>query len=92
MNTMIILFFKMFRYVILLLLVVLIQLRGRKQVIMFEPFDNSQLYEAHIRQAELSYNSTTHSFSRTHLQDSTSMVMSPVDLSKPDFEVCIVGH
>ncbi len=54
---------------------------------MFEPFNNSQLYEAHIRQAELSYDIKTHRFRRKNLLDSTSMVMSPIDLMEPNFEV-----
>ena len=64
------------------------QLRGRKEVILFEPQDNTRLYEAHIPEAMLYYNSSTRIFHRKELVDTTSMVMSPVDLHKPDFEVC----
>ena len=64
------------------------QLRGRKEVILFEPHDNTRLYEAHIPEAMLYYNSSTRIFHRKELVNTTSMVMSPVDLHKPDFEVC----
>lgn len=65
-----------------------LQLKGTKQVLMFEPHDNAKLYEAHIPQATLSYNKHTKAFRRAKLEDSTSMVMSPVDILKPEFEVC----
>jgi jumonji domain-containing protein 7 len=58
-----------------------------KQVILFEPMDSPKLYESHIPQATLSYDASDHSFRRQTLEDSTSMVMSPVDLLNPDFEV-----
>ena len=64
-----------------------LQLKGRKQVIMFEPHDNRRLYEAHIPQAHLKYDRRSQAFRRWGLDDSTSMVMSPVDLQNPDFEV-----
>ena len=63
------------------------QLRGQKQVFLFEPFHNENMYEAHIQQATLSYNSTGHRFRRYQLEESTSMVMSPIDILNPDFEV-----
>ena len=62
------------------------QISGRKQVILFEPHDNTRLYEGHIPEAMLAYNGKE--FSRKKLVDSTSMVMSPVDLAKVDFQVC----
>ena len=64
------------------------QLRGRKEVILFEPHDNTKLYEAHIPEAMLYYNITTKTFHRRQLVDTTSMVMSPVDLHKPNLKVC----
>ncbi|XP_060084095.1 bifunctional peptidase and arginyl-hydroxylase JMJD5-like [Ylistrum balloti] len=64
----------------------LCQVHGQKQVILFEPHQNENLYEAHIQEAVLSYNETTKEFRRSNLVDSTSMVMSPVDILKPDFE------
>ena len=57
---------------------------------MFEPHNNSRLYEGHIPQATLGYNAKLKQFRRKNLEDTTSMVMSPVDILKPDFEVCIV--
>ena len=65
------------------------QISGRKQVILFEPHTNHKMYEGHIQQATLSYNQHTGEFSRRNLEDSTSMVMSPVDLLKPDFKVSL---
>ncbi|XP_069132177.1 uncharacterized protein [Argopecten irradians] len=64
----------------------LCQIHGQKQVILFEPHQNENLYEAHIAEAIFSYNKTTKEFRRSSLVDSTSMVMSPVDILKPDFQ------
>ena len=64
-----------------------LQISGRKQVILFEPHDNTRLYEGHIPEAMLAYNGKE--FSRKKLVDSTSMVMSPVDLAKVNFQVCV---
>jgi len=59
-------------------------------VILFEPHVNSQLYEGHIPEAMLDYDEHTNQFVKKSLVDTTSMVMSPVDITKPDFEVLIV--
>jgi len=59
---------------------------GKKQFVLFDPLDNQDLYEGHIREAFLDYNSTTQKLSRDHLGDSTSMVMSPVDIARPNLE------
>ena len=67
------------------------QLRGQKTVILFEPYQNEQFYEGHIAQATLSYNKTGHRFRRYKLEESTSMVMSPVDMLNPNFEVWILS-
>ncbi|XP_019626192.1 PREDICTED: uncharacterized protein LOC109471344 [Branchiostoma belcheri] len=64
----------------------LCQISGKKAVILFEPHDNSKLYEAHIPEAILGYNNRTGTFRRKTLLDSTSMVMSPVDILKPNFK------
>ena len=67
------------------------QLSGTKRVILFEPHNNEQLYEAHIPQATLSYRynavNDSHMFRRKTLEESTSMVMSPVDMLHPDLKV-----
>ena len=65
-----------------------LQLRGQKQVTLFAPHNNENLYEAHIPQAMLKYSNRSKKFFRHGLEESTSMVMSPVDLLNPDFEVC----
>ena len=54
---------------------------------MFEPHDNTKMYEAHIPQAILSYNVTSGKFRRKTLEDTTSMVMAPMDILQPDFNV-----
>ncbi|CAH1256685.1 JMJD7 [Branchiostoma lanceolatum] len=59
---------------------------GKKEVILFEPHDNTRLYEAHIPEAILGFNNRTRKFRRKTLLDSTSMVMSPVDILKPNFK------
>lgn len=64
----------------------LCQLSGKKEVILFEPHDNTQLYEAHIPEAMLYYNISTRTFYRKELVDTTSMVMSPVDILKPNYQ------
>lgn len=53
---------------------------------LFEPHHNENLYEAHIPEAMLSINFTTRKFSRKKLLESTSMVMSPVDIARPDLK------
>ncbi len=63
------------------------QISGKKQVTLFEPFDNTKMYEAHIPQATLNFDKASGKFRRRGLEDTTSMVMSPVDLLSPDFEV-----
>ena len=57
-------------------------------MILFGPHDNRMLYEAHIPQATLKYSKQLKAFRRKGLEDSTSMVMSPVDIQQPDFNVC----
>ncbi|XP_001626527.2 bifunctional peptidase and (3S)-lysyl hydroxylase Jmjd7 [Nematostella vectensis] len=64
----------------------LCQISGKKQVILYEPHDNTRLYEAHIQESMLEYNHAHKEFRRKKLLDSTSMVMSPVDILKPDYE------
>eukprot|EP01060_Flectonema_neradi_P015863 TRINITY_DN22500_c0_g1_i1.p1 TRINITY_DN22500_c0_g1~~TRINITY_DN22500_c0_g1_i1.p1 ORF type:complete len:484 (+),score=52.69 TRINITY_DN22500_c0_g1_i1:40-1491(+) len=66
---------------------------GSKEFVIFHPHQNENLYEGHMREAELSYSFETDSFSRDVLPDSTALVMSPVhignqtELSRyPDFE------
>lgn len=67
----------------------LLQVSGKKQVMLFDPHNNHQMYEGHIPEAALSYNQTSNTFHRRHLLESTSMVMSPVDILKPDYSVNI---
>jgi len=62
----------------------LCQIDGQKEVILFEPHNNQNMYEAHIPEAEFSVNHTDLSFKRSKLLESTSMVMSPVDIKSPD--------
>ncbi|XP_041481825.1 uncharacterized protein LOC121428994 [Lytechinus variegatus] len=64
----------------------LCQLRGRKELTLFEPHNNTQLYEAHIPEALLGFDPATQRFRRKKLMDSTSMVMSPVDIKDPDYK------
>ncbi|XP_078583399.1 uncharacterized protein LOC144866073 [Branchiostoma floridae x Branchiostoma japonicum] len=64
----------------------LCQISGKKEVLLFEPHDNTRLYEAHIPEAILGFNNRTGKFRRKTLLDSTSMVMSPVDILKPNFQ------
>ncbi|KAJ8023648.1 JmjC domain-containing protein 7 [Holothuria leucospilota] len=64
----------------------LCQIRGKKQLTLFEPHDNSRLYEAHIPEALLGYDKSSQTFRRKTLLDSTSMVMSPLDILNPDFK------
>ena len=66
---------------------ILFQIRGKKELVLFEPHDNTKLYEAHIPEALLGFNSETKEFRRKILMDSTSMVMAPLDIQDPDFQV-----
>lgn len=62
------------------------QLSGEKHLTLFDPHHNENLYEAHIPEALLGFTPRTGSFHRRTLLESTSMVMSPVDILDPDFE------
>ena len=62
------------------------QISGTKQLFLYEPHDNTKLYEAHIQEATLDYNPTNKKFRHKKLLESTSMVMSPVDILKPDYQ------
>ena len=64
----------------------LCQLRGNKRLTLFEPYHNHDLYEAHIQEAVLSYDRKSGKFRNHKLLDSTSMVMSPVDILDPNFD------
>jgi len=63
----------------------LCQISGKKQLFIYEPHDNTKLYEAHIQEATLDYNAASGKFRRKKLLESTSMVMSPVDILNPDY-------
>ena len=62
------------------------QISGEKHLTLFEPHNNINLYEAHIPEALLGYDKVRKSIYRKVLLQSTSMVMSPVDILQPDFE------
>ncbi|GFO33823.1 Jmjc domain-containing protein 7 [Plakobranchus ocellatus] len=64
----------------------LCQISGEKHVTLFNPHNNERLYEGHIQESQFTYNKSAGSFSRSRLLDSTSMVMSPVDLKRPDLK------
>lgn len=64
----------------------LCQIKGQKEFIVFEPHSSAALYEGHIQEALLDFNKTSKTFRRKKLLDSTSMVMSPVDILRPDFK------
>lgn len=62
------------------------QLSGEKHLTLFDPHHNENLYEAHIPEAILTFDPKTTTFSRHSLLESTSMVMSPVDILRPDLD------
>ena len=62
------------------------QIAGTKVVTMLPPFENTRLYEGHLVEAEFDFDVETGAFRKERLLDSTSMVMSPVDIAKIDFE------
>lgn len=64
----------------------LMQISGEKHLTLFDPHHNENLYEAHIPEAILSFSPSTGKFLRNTLLESTSMVMSPVDIQEPDLE------
>jgi len=67
----------------------LCQVTGEKHAILFDPGQSGNLYEGHIPEAMLSYSFQSvrqNKFKKDTLLESTSMVMSPVDILKPDFE------
>ena len=70
---------------ITMLLIFSQQISGKKQLFLYEPHENTRLYEAHIQEASLVYNPATKKFRRKRLLESTSMVMSPVDILEPDY-------
>ena len=63
-----------------------IQIKGEKHITLYAPHHNANLYEAHIQEAILGFNPLTKQFRRRMLLESTSMVMSPVDIKKPDLQ------
>ena len=63
------------------------QISGKKQVTLFDPNNNHQLYEGHIMEAKLAFNWTTKTFSRRHIRDFSNVVMSPVNIVRPDYTV-----
>jgi len=66
----------------------LAMVKGAKELILFDPRNNHQLYEGHIPEAKfkVTKKDQTYELVRNGLLDSTSMVMSPVDILNPDFE------
>ncbi|EDV23297.1 uncharacterized protein TRIADDRAFT_58435 [Trichoplax adhaerens] len=64
----------------------LCQLSGKKRLTLFDPHDNTRLYEGHIPEAMLEYDWDKKKFYRQNLLESTSMVMSPVDILKPNLQ------
>lgn len=63
-----------------------LQISGEKRVTLFDPHHNEDLYEAHIPEAILGFTPTSGRFHRRTLLQSTSMVMSPVDIANPDLD------
>ena len=53
---------------------------------LFDPHHNEDLYEAHIPEAILGFTAASSRFYRHTLLQSTSMVMSPVDIANPDLD------
>jgi len=58
---------------------------GSKRFTLYHPWHNEDLYEGHIREAELDFDSRSGSFRRVKLLNTTAMVMSPVDVAAPDY-------
>lgn len=62
--------------------------KGVKEVILFDPRQNQNLYEGHLPEARFTVERTANNgftLNRSGLLESTSMVMSPVDILNPDF-------
>ena len=64
----------------------LAQVAGEKHFTIFPPSQSQNLYEGHIPEAQFDFDFETGEFKKKTLFESTSMVMSPVDLKKPNFE------
>jgi jumonji domain-containing protein 7 len=68
----------------------LVMIKGKKQFIIYEPHKNYKLYEGHIPEARLNAVNKgylKYDLERTGLLESTSLVMSPVDILEPNFEL-----
>ncbi len=76
----------MYVCIILLYICMYMQLSGEKRLTLFDPHHNENLYEAHIPEAILTFDHQTTTFFRRSLLESTSMVMSPVDILRPDLD------
>lgn len=63
----------------------LTQVDGSRTLVLFPP-RTVGMYEGHIREATLAYDFERDAFRRARLEESTSMVMSPVDIQAPDVE------
>ena len=70
----------------------LVKVEGEKELTLFDPFHNEKLYEAHIQEANLKFDPQSKLFTRQGLQHSTSIVMSPVDIQRPNFVASIPKH
>ena len=68
----------------------LVMVKGSKQFIVYDPRNNYQLYEGHIPEARFSVTKSDtnlpYTLKRSGLQESTSLVMSPVDILNPNYE------
>ncbi|XP_065185446.1 uncharacterized protein LOC135816016 [Sycon ciliatum] len=65
---------------------ILAQIDGIKEVTLFSPHHNERMYEGYIPEAKLGYSAEHGVFQRSHLLESTALVMSPVDIKKPDLQ------
>ena len=59
-------------------------LKGEKRFRVFEPWDNRNMYEGHIREGTLGFHFESQTFFRDDLPEATCMVMSPIDIDKVD--------
>merc|ERR1712037_837219 len=65
----------------------LVMIKGSKQFLVYDPRDNRNLYEGHIPEARFEIEETPEGYKliRNGLQESTSMVMAPVNVLDPDY-------
>ncbi|KAJ9456945.1 JmjC domain-containing protein E [Diplonema papillatum] len=64
---------------------------GKKTFTLFHPHENENMYEGHIREANLEYDTETGRFVRDDLSDTTALTMTPVHINREEDRLLYSG-